>query len=731
MSDHPAIRCLTIRSAGDGTARPCITHRLAQVATLLLLAGPGFNAHASDSNNTTPLLETARALHCAANQSVAETALSKLKSNTLPNVKMPNQWLGTDRPPEIHAATFDIVIDVILNSIERFPDTTGQAESVLLGWNYCAIHHSGKYFDLSIDSGQIKRQQADENAPNQWSGFERLGVSRKGQQRYIPQAFSNTQRSIRQQVVYDWWAIQRNQCLPHPGTGELYYQKTLFGPSKVTSKPAETSTKYPFAWTDDCAVPYTKEEHRIHALKLAQEKAEQERLEQQKIELALALAREQEVKFKSEQKRVSKAQLHILRERLAFQKEQRINEELQRQQESEAAPAMKAQREAARVVLRERARAHSLRKKLKKETAELEAADMEQAEREFELALQRSIPTPPVSITTLVIIKPPVEEVALQQSPLNQQSSPIETQVTEVKIADKAAPTIYAESKVIAETPVKENNTIPRAVTDSTQSASMPKEPEVSFVEEPAIAAAIDWTEQTAGKNLQSTAPQSTSSAFPSGSVPPFGEQESKFKDRKYHGFSGSFALSNKGLGSGSDAWSLTANFGYKPIRSSYFFARSGFTWTPEGSDPTYYWGIGYNDWHTGTWAFELNHWGPLKPGDGLQLEKAVASLSYKFDSPLLKKYGLSSSFSLSGGENAAPAATLAGSWTPKPNWFVRTLITQPLKGGDTTWAYGFGYSDWKEKTWALEYNNWGTNKAFDLNFRENALVTLSWKWGF
>ena len=190
---------------------------------------------------------------------------------------------------------------------------------------------------------------------------------------------------------------------------------------------------------------------------------------------------------------------------------------------------------------------------------------------------------------------------------------------------------------------------------------------------------------------------------------------------------SGSFALSNRRFEP--DDWSFTANISYKPIVDNYYFARTGFTWV-DGEEPlSYYWGVGYNDWHPGTWAFELNNWGPLTPGDGLEIEKAIASISYKFDSPLLKKYNISTSATLSGGKHSNSALTFASSWTPKPNWFFRNLITQSLEGGPATWAYGFGYNNWRAQTWSLEYNNWGPNTLSSPNFRDNALVTLSWKW--
>ncbi len=626
--------------------------QLQRIIPLALLASFGSISHSSEGSNTPPLLETAQTLQCAANHNSANDILKQLKASTIPDLQVPNEWIGTDHNPGIHAATFDIIIDVILGNIARFPQTTQLAESILLGWNYCAVHHSGKYFDLSVNDGQLTRTQANEDAPLQWSGFKQLGVSRNDHQRYIPKAFSNTQRTMRQQLVYNWWKIQRSQCLPHPGNGDLYYQKTLFGPSKISSKLEQKSADYPYTWPQECALQHTLEEHQIQSTESTQKKVKQIQKDGKSLPQDL---NHKPVQLKSDT----------------------------------ALPAV-AQREAARAKITEQARAHIHRQTLEKQTIELEAAQMQLAEREYELAQQINNPTPATTTE-------PAD--ARNESKNYTLKEPMAEPAKQVTFTTRRKPsTTYLKNLIEAE---------------------------------PAMAAAIDPTKQTSGENLQSTPPLSTSTAFPSGSVPPFVNQQSGFKDRKYHGISGSFALSNNQINSGNDGWSVTANFGYKPIRSNYFFARGGLTLNTNESEPTYYWGLGYNDWHTGTWAFELNHWGPLEPGDGLQLKNAVASLSYKFDSLLLKKNGLSSSFSVSGGANNAPTATLAGSWTPKANWFVRTLVTQPLEGGPTTWAYGFGYSDWREKTWALEYNNWGTNEVFDLNFRENALVTLSWKWGF
>jgi len=216
----------------------------------------------------------------------------------------------------------------------------------------------------------------------------------------------------------------------------------------------------------------------------------------------------------------------------------------------------------------------------------------------------------------------------------------------------------------------------------------------------------------------------------PIANVPP--HRTSAGEGDHFHGFSGSIALNNTKLELGEeDNYSITSSVAYKPIKDSFFFLRSGITLNNSDEPLSYTWGIGYDDWHPGTWGFEINNWNPLNPGDGLDFDNAVASLTRKFKADFLQNNNLASSLSLNKSANSEFALTWLVSWSPRPNWFVRTLITQSLEGNGTSWAYGFGYNNWRKNTVSLEYNNWGFNEAFDTNFRENALITLSYKWEF
>ena len=200
-------------------------------------------------------------------------------------------------------------------------------------------------------------------------------------------------------------------------------------------------------------------------------------------------------------------------------------------------------------------------------------------------------------------------------------------------------------------------------------------------------------------------------------------------KKRKKLGISGSFSLTNKSFQS--DGFSLSSGISYKPIKDSFWFLRSGIKFT-NGDDPlAYSWGIGYDDWHTKTWAVQLNHWGPLKPGDGLDIKNAVAAITYKFGSEFMTEKKIGSFASFSQNLSGDPTLTWGISWSPRPKWFMRTSFSKKLTGGDFTWAYGFGYANYSANTWSLEYNNWGPNKVLKDNFKENGLLALTYRWSF
>ena len=245
--------------------------------------------------------------------------------------------------------------------------------------------------------------------------------------------------------------------------------------------------------------------------------------------------------------------------------------------------------------------------------------------------------------------------------------------------------------------------------------------------DEPVVGSALEESTRASPPIYITTPGTNATGVSPVANVPP--HKPSSDSDH-FHGFSGTLSLNNTQLEFGSDDnYSITSAVAYKPIKESFFFLRSAVTVNNSDEPINYTWGLGYDDWHPGTWGFELNNWNPLAPGDGLDLENAVGSVTRKFKGSVLENNNLASSLSLNKSANSDFALTWLVSWSPRPNWFIRTLLTQSLEGGGTSWAYGFGYNNYRKNTVSLEYNNWGFNEAFDTNFRRNAIVTLSYKW--
>jgi len=203
-------------------------------------------------------------------------------------------------------------------------------------------------------------------------------------------------------------------------------------------------------------------------------------------------------------------------------------------------------------------------------------------------------------------------------------------------------------------------------------------------------------------------------------------------------GLSGSISIENRSFRSKDT--SLKLSFAYKPIADSYWFIRSAINISQTSKPLTYSWGIGYDDWHPGTWAVQLNHWGPLRPGDGLDAKNAVAEISYKLKTRWLKKNNLSSSLGLAKPLSAKPSISWGWSWNPYSHWFVRSTLIKPLgydQGNNAqgtngiNWSYGFGYTRYNDRSLSFEYNNWGINEFPKHNFRKNGQLSLIYRWAF
>jgi hypothetical protein len=146
----------------------------------------------------------------------------------------------------------------------------------------------------------------------------------------------------------------------------------------------------------------------------------------------------------------------------------------------------------------------------------------------------------------------------------------------------------------------------------------------------------------------------------------------------------------------------------------------------------TYSWGVGYDDWHPGTFGIQLNNWGPIHWGDGFAIEKAIGAITYKFDSKFLQSKNIGSSVALSiPVNNGNPALQTNFRWSPIPSWYLYSGFNFPLDGKIPTWNYGFGRQDYRPFTFTFQYNNYGPNTILKDNFNKSGTLTIGGSWAF
>jgi len=164
----------------------------------------------------------------------------------------------------------------------------------------------------------------------------------------------------------------------------------------------------------------------------------------------------------------------------------------------------------------------------------------------------------------------------------------------------------------------------------------------------------------------------------------------------------------------------------------SYFYLRGGVSarLPARHSNPAYTWGLGYNDWHPGGWVVEFNQWNPQQLGLGNTIKNAEFNLAYRMPlAPSWEPY-------LSGTLNAGltgKTPNLGTQWQFKyQDYFARVGVNKNLRGlGGWQWTYGFGHWNWRAGSLNIEYANWGSNRAFQPNYRRNGEIILEYRWDY
>jgi len=181
------------------------------------------------------------------------------------------------------------------------------------------------------------------------------------------------------------------------------------------------------------------------------------------------------------------------------------------------------------------------------------------------------------------------------------------------------------------------------------------------------------------------------------------------------------------------DSYALSAGGQWSPYK--FFYLRGGLSVPLSGATriPTYTWGFGYNDWRLGGLSLGFNQWVPQNIKQIPSWKNMEFSGGYNLDLakflPLSNRYQSNLAFSL-----FQNSPVLHNNWQYNigDGWFARVGVGRQLslkQRNDWTWTYGFGRSSWKTGSFNVEYANWGLNRAFQPNYRQNGEVLMSWRW--
>ena len=166
-------------------------------------------------------------------------------------------------------------------------------------------------------------------------------------------------------------------------------------------------------------------------------------------------------------------------------------------------------------------------------------------------------------------------------------------------------------------------------------------------------------------------------------------------------------------------------------------FVRTGATWqlgrafsADASATPTWSLGLGYDDWHPGTWSFQVNQWGSVVPGDGWSIVRtAAAELAYKvrLGAALGRHLGLK--LALSSKLSWGPAAGVSVSVKLPRAGFAS--IGASTTGGHPTWTYVLGRSTWMPGSLSIIFANFGPNSLPRPNLIAHSALTASWSWAW
>ena len=217
---------------------------------LLILTALSSRANAEQSS----LLGLAQDLHCASSEQHAAELLKKLSELPIKPFGIPSENFTSQEKVELYAATVDILLQVLYETIQHYPALQERIERTALLWNYCEIINDGDLADLHFSSqNEIIKSEAIGPFPANKQGFGIWGLlGRRFKNRYLPELLKSP--SMYSTELQNLIHRLQNQCFSHPDfnawpnkSDNMAYAGALH-----LTEILEQGKKYPFSWQEYC-----------------------------------------------------------------------------------------------------------------------------------------------------------------------------------------------------------------------------------------------------------------------------------------------------------------------------------------------------------------------------------------------------------------------------------------------------------------------------------------------
>ncbi len=155
---------------------------------------------------------------------------------------------------------------------------------------------------------------------------------------------------------------------------------------------------------------------------------------------------------------------------------------------------------------------------------------------------------------------------------------------------------------------------------------------------------------------------------------------------------------------------------------ASSFFVRGGAAYAPmeESGRFRYLWGLGYDDWHDGTFSVQLNNWGPILPERGLDFLGAQLHVGYKVPRVCHARVCVAPYTYVETPLRVGPSLGMRLTVLFHERWFLMGGASYAIPGLTDAqrlerrlgFSYGVGWRTWQAGMPFLTFYNWGPSPA-------------------